>query len=95
MNKAEMKWPALAVLAAACAVLAAAPASAQKQYDPGASDSEIRIGQTMPFSGPVSIAVRRSQNNGLVPCGDGLAHWQSVVGRITPTGPRICAVRWA
>ncbi len=35
-------------------VLAAAPAFAQKAYDPGASDTEIKIGQTMPFSGPAS-----------------------------------------
>src|ERR1700722_14037958 len=27
---------------------------AQKKYDPGASDTEIKIGQTMPFSGPAS-----------------------------------------
>jgi branched-chain amino acid transport system substrate-binding protein len=54
MNKVHMKWSAMAVLAAACAVLAAAPASAQKRYDPGASDSEIKIGQTMPFSGSFS-----------------------------------------
>ncbi len=26
------------------------------RYDPGASDTEIRLGQTMPFSGPVSVA---------------------------------------
>ncbi len=25
-----------------------------RKYDPGASDTEIRIGQTMPYSGPVS-----------------------------------------
>ena len=31
-----------------------AGAQAQKQYDPGASDTEIKIGQTMPYSGPVS-----------------------------------------
>ena len=31
------------------------PANAQKRYDPGASDTEIRIGQTMPYSGPVSM----------------------------------------
>ncbi|MET0445027.1 MAG: ABC transporter substrate-binding protein [Pseudorhodoplanes sp.] len=31
-----------------------APASAQKKYDPGATDSEIKIGQTVPFSGPAS-----------------------------------------
>lgn len=32
----------------------AAPAWAQKKYDPGASDTEIKIGQTMPYSGPAS-----------------------------------------
>jgi len=30
------------------------PASAQKKYDPGASDTEIRIGNTNPYSGPAS-----------------------------------------
>jgi branched-chain amino acid transport system substrate-binding protein len=34
--------------------LIASPAGAQKKYDPGASDSEIRIGNIMPYSGPVS-----------------------------------------
>jgi branched-chain amino acid transport system substrate-binding protein len=34
--------------------LLAGPASAQKKYDPGATDSEIKIGQTVPFSGPAS-----------------------------------------
>lgn len=29
-------------------------AQAQKKYDPGASDSEIKLGQTMPYSGPLS-----------------------------------------
>jgi ABC-type branched-subunit amino acid transport system substrate-binding protein len=33
---------------------AAVPAHAQKKYDPGASDTEIKIGQTMPYSGPAS-----------------------------------------
>ncbi|WP_426612200.1 ABC transporter substrate-binding protein [Bradyrhizobium sp. McL0616] len=28
--------------------------NAQKKYDPGASDTEIKVGQTMPFSGPAS-----------------------------------------
>jgi branched-chain amino acid transport system substrate-binding protein len=32
----------------------ASPVSAQKHYDPGASDTEIKIGQTMPYSGPAS-----------------------------------------
>ena len=30
------------------------PAGAQKKYDPGASDTEIRIGNIMPYSGPAS-----------------------------------------
>jgi ABC-type branched-subunit amino acid transport system substrate-binding protein len=53
MIQVQMKWSTIAVLTA-CAVLATAPASAQKKYDPGASDTEIKIGQTMPFSGPAS-----------------------------------------
>ena len=32
----------------------AASASAQQRYDPGASDTEIRIGNIMPYSGPAS-----------------------------------------
>jgi branched-chain amino acid transport system substrate-binding protein len=35
-------------------VVAANPAAAQKKYDPGATDSEIRIGNIMPYSGPLS-----------------------------------------
>ena len=34
--------------------LSATSASAQKKYDTGASDTEIKIGQTVPFSGPAS-----------------------------------------
>jgi branched-chain amino acid transport system substrate-binding protein len=30
------------------------PALAQKKYDPGASDTEIKIGNTIPYSGPAS-----------------------------------------
>ena len=41
--------PALGALA-----LAAAPALAQKKYDTGASDTEIKLGMAMPYSGPVS-----------------------------------------
>jgi branched-chain amino acid transport system substrate-binding protein len=33
---------------------AANPAAAQKKYDAGATDSEIRIGNIMPYSGPLS-----------------------------------------
>jgi branched-chain amino acid transport system substrate-binding protein len=43
------------VLAAACVAAGWAPAlSQQKAYGPGVSDTEIKIGQTMPYSGPVS-----------------------------------------
>jgi branched-chain amino acid transport system substrate-binding protein len=34
--------------------LALTPAAAQKKYDPGASDTEIKIGNTNPYSGPAS-----------------------------------------
>ncbi len=34
--------------------LAAPSALAQKKYDPGATDTEIKIGNTMPYSGPAS-----------------------------------------
>jgi branched-chain amino acid transport system substrate-binding protein len=34
--------------------LSVSAANAQKKYDPGASDSEIKVGQTVPFSGPAS-----------------------------------------
>ncbi|MCG6207238.1 ABC transporter substrate-binding protein [Rhodopseudomonas sp. HC1] len=45
----------LALLAAGLfAVAATQPAFAQKQYGPGVTDSEIKIGQTMPYSGPAS-----------------------------------------
>ena len=40
--------------AAVALAVAATPAAAQKKYDPGASDTEIKIGQTMPYSGPAS-----------------------------------------
>ena len=35
-------------------VLAASSVLAEKKYGPGVTDTEIRIGQTMPYSGPVS-----------------------------------------
>ncbi len=49
----------IAVKLLSCAVLfpltlAAAPAFADKRYGPGVTDTEIKIGQTMPYSGPLS-----------------------------------------
>jgi branched-chain amino acid transport system substrate-binding protein len=36
--------------------MAATSAALAQQYDPGASATEIKVGQTVPFSGPVSVA---------------------------------------
>jgi branched-chain amino acid transport system substrate-binding protein len=44
----------LAAVSALAIALSASSAYAQKKYDPGASDTEIKIGQTAPFSGPAS-----------------------------------------
>jgi branched-chain amino acid transport system substrate-binding protein len=41
-------------LIACITCISASTASAEQKYDPGASDSEIKIGQTMPYSGPAS-----------------------------------------
>src|SRR5204863_9066077 len=46
------RWVALTALAVA--ISAATTAQAQKRYDPGASDTEIKIGNIMPYSGPAS-----------------------------------------
>jgi branched-chain amino acid transport system substrate-binding protein len=43
-----MGWIALA------AALVAGPALAQKKYDPGATDKEIKLGHIVPYSGPAS-----------------------------------------
>ena len=43
-----------ALIVAAMAAALAAPAMAQKKYDPGANDKEIKIGNTNPYSGPAS-----------------------------------------
>ena len=46
----------LAVASAAFGLLVATSSNvfAQKKYDPGASDTEIKIGNIMPYSGPAS-----------------------------------------
>jgi branched-chain amino acid transport system substrate-binding protein len=48
----RIKLASVAALIAAVAL--ASPALAQKKYSPGASDSTIKIGNTMPYSGPAS-----------------------------------------
>ncbi|MGC9959804.1 ABC transporter substrate-binding protein, partial [Roseiarcus sp.] len=44
--------PICAVLALGLSVVSA---SAQSKYDVGATDAEVKIGQTMPYSGPASV----------------------------------------
>ncbi|WP_035976956.1 ABC transporter substrate-binding protein [Bradyrhizobium sp. th.b2] len=50
------RWrPAIGVAVIGLALFAAADVYAEgRKYDPGAGDAEIKIGQTMPYSGPVS-----------------------------------------
>ena len=43
-----------ALIASVALCVIAVPAAGQKKYDPGASDTEIRIGNIMPYSGPAS-----------------------------------------
>ncbi|QQO19168.1 ABC transporter substrate-binding protein [Bradyrhizobium diazoefficiens] len=52
MNNSRALITAAAALAFA---FSASQALAQKKYDPGATDTEIKIGQTVPFSGPYSV----------------------------------------
>jgi ABC-type branched-subunit amino acid transport system substrate-binding protein len=47
-------WLGKGVVALAVAAVVVSPAAAQKSYPPGITDSEIKIGQTEPYSGPAS-----------------------------------------
>jgi branched-chain amino acid transport system substrate-binding protein len=47
------QWLSAATLLLALAL--APPALAEKKYGPGVTDSEIKLGQTMPYSGPASV----------------------------------------
>src|SRR3982751_3438308 len=51
MKKLLLKHVAAAAIALALSIPGA---QAQKKYDPGATDTEIKVGQTVPFSGPAS-----------------------------------------
>jgi branched-chain amino acid transport system substrate-binding protein len=48
--KRSAQWMLLSAAVAICAT----PALAQKKYDVGASDTEIKVGNIMPYSGPLS-----------------------------------------
>lgn len=52
MSFARLRGRGLAV--SATCLLIAGPALAQKKYDPGASDTEIKVGNMIPYSGPAS-----------------------------------------
>jgi branched-chain amino acid transport system substrate-binding protein len=55
MRNGVFRWLTAAVVAAGLStLLSISSASAQKKYDSGATDTEIKIGQTAPFSGPAS-----------------------------------------
>src|SRR5436305_5492120 len=56
MNRERMMRTNQLLWAAALlpALVLAQPAAAQKKYGPGVTDTEIKIGQTMPYSGPAS-----------------------------------------
>jgi branched-chain amino acid transport system substrate-binding protein len=49
----DQHWLMIVAIAVVMA-LAAGPSAAQKKYGPGVSDSEIKIGNIMPYSGPAS-----------------------------------------
>jgi branched-chain amino acid transport system substrate-binding protein len=51
MTRASIVGAAMTVL---CLGIASVPVAAERNYGPGVSDVEIKIGQTMPYSGPVS-----------------------------------------
>lgn len=51
-NMKEKIW--FLVLSAALTMGSVAPGAAEKKYDPGVTDTEIKIGQTVAFSGPAS-----------------------------------------
>src|SRR5437764_1562272 len=54
MHERLVRYARTLALSAAVAVIASGAARAQKQYDTGVTDTEIKIGNTMPYSGPAS-----------------------------------------
>ena len=54
MSKLGLNGSLCALSVAVAMALVTKPALAEKQYDPGASDTEIKIGNMAPYSGPLS-----------------------------------------
>ena len=70
-----------------CALLlTASNVCAQKKYDPGASDTEIKLGQTMPYSGPASAFATMGRTEA--------AYFQKVNEEGGIRGRRITYCRW-
>src|ERR1041385_8564391 len=55
MRSALLSMLKACAVTAAAVVLAGPASAAEKKYDPGASDTEIKVGQTVPHSGPGSL----------------------------------------
>jgi branched-chain amino acid transport system substrate-binding protein len=56
----QRTWTTAAVVFGSITI-AIGSAAAQKRYDPGASDTEIKVGNIMPCSGPLSPAADAHQ----------------------------------
>ncbi|WP_139863966.1 ABC transporter substrate-binding protein [Bradyrhizobium ivorense] len=54
MHHRRLSYALSAALAALVTLAVAGAANAQKKYDPGATDTEIKVGNIMPYSGPAS-----------------------------------------
>src|SRR5437870_3937994 len=54
MHERLVRYARTLALSAVVAVIASGAAKAQKQYDTGVTDTEIKIGNTIPYSGPAS-----------------------------------------
>ncbi|MCC8937747.1 ABC transporter substrate-binding protein [Bradyrhizobium sp. Arg68] len=54
MHHRRLSYALSAALAALVTVAVAGAANAQKKYDPGATNTEIKVGNIMPYSGPAS-----------------------------------------
>src|SRR5436853_7212918 len=53
--RSHLHWSSTVLSTALLGIaLATTPAIAQKKYDTGATDTEIKVGNTMPYSGPAS-----------------------------------------
>ncbi len=60
----------ISVSAIVAAAFASAPAFGEKHYNPGITDTDIKLGQTVPYSGPVSAYDDLRQGVACVFCDD-------------------------